>query len=119
MAEVASRAKSEFLANMSHEIRTPLNPIIGLTHMAMRADPSRPVRNYLTKIQNASKSLLSLINDILDFSKIEAGKLVAEQLPFSLERCWKIYAASMASRPMRSGYSSRSPPARTFPLPDR
>nr|CRH07381.1 putative histidine kinase. Containing 3 SBP_bac_3 domain, PAS_3 domain, His KA domain, HATPase_c domain, response regulator receiver domain and Hpt domain [Candidatus Magnetococcus massalia] len=83
-AEVANRAKSEFLANMSHEIRTPLNPIIGLTHLALQAGPGERVKDYLTKIQTSSQSLLSLINDILDYSKIEAGKLEAESFPFSL-----------------------------------
>ena len=84
-AESANREKSNFLANMSHEIRTPLNPIIGLTHLALQAGPSERVRDYLSKIQTSSKTLLGLINDILDFSKIEAGKLDAERTPFSLE----------------------------------
>ncbi|MCG8617745.1 MAG: hypothetical protein MI802_16135, partial [Desulfobacterales bacterium] len=83
-AEEANQAKSEFLANMSHEIRTPLNPIIGLTHLALRAAPNQQVRDYLEKIQASSKSLLLLINDILDFSKIEAGKLDLENIPFNL-----------------------------------
>ena len=85
-SEQANRAKSEFLANMSHEIRTPLNPIIGLTHLALQAGPSPQIREYLSKIHNASKSLLLIINDILDFSKVEAGKLSLEQAPFSLEK---------------------------------
>ncbi|MBF0383223.1 MAG: response regulator [Magnetococcales bacterium] len=84
-AEQASRAKSDFLANMSHEIRTPLNPIIGLTHLALQADPSRKIGDYLKQIQTSSKNLLSIINDILDFSKIEAGKLTVENVPFSLD----------------------------------
>ncbi|MEG3639193.1 transporter substrate-binding domain-containing protein [Magnetococcus sp. PR-3] len=84
LAEVANQAKSEFLANMSHEIRTPLNPIIGLTHLALRADPNNQVRDYLNKINTSSRLLLSLINDILDFSKIEAGKLQTESVPFAL-----------------------------------
>ncbi|MCG8617232.1 MAG: transporter substrate-binding domain-containing protein, partial [Desulfobacterales bacterium] len=85
-AEVASQAKSRFLANMSHEIRTPLNPIIGLTHLALAADPPPRIRDYLSKIRISSRSLQKLINDILDFSKIEAGKLNTELTPFSLDR---------------------------------
>jgi PAS domain S-box-containing protein len=85
-AEHANRAKSEFLANMSHEIRTPMNAIIGMTHLARRADPSPVQDGYLATIASSSESLLNIINDILDFSKIEAGKLHIENIPFSLSR---------------------------------
>ncbi len=84
-AEAATRAKSDFLANMSHEIRTPMNAIIGMCHLALNADPSPRLRNYLTKIQTSGQLLLGIINDILDFSKIEAGKLSVEQTGFDLE----------------------------------
>jgi CheY-like chemotaxis protein len=42
-------------------------------------------KEYLSKIQYASSSLLGIINDILDFSKIEAGKLDIELAPFILD----------------------------------
>ena len=84
-AEDSNRIKSDFLANMSHEIRTPLNAIIGMTYLALRANPSPPQERYLTKIGNAAESLLGITNDILDFSKIEAGKLELEHIPFMLD----------------------------------
>jgi CheY-like chemotaxis protein len=83
--ELANRTKSDFLANMSHEIRTPMNAIIGMTYLALRAAPTPQQRGYLSKIDNAAQSLLSIINDILDFSKIEAGKLELEQIAFALD----------------------------------
>ena len=84
-AEQANLAKSQFLANMSHEIRTPMNGVIGMTHLALKNDPSPRQRDYLLKIQRSSQHLLGIINDILDFSKIEAGKLEIEQVEFRLD----------------------------------
>ncbi len=83
-AEQATQAKSMFLANMSHEIRTPMNAVMGMTQLALRANPAPKLRDYLIKADTAAKSLLMIINDILDFSKIEAGHLELEDVTFSL-----------------------------------
>ncbi|WP_227496581.1 hybrid sensor histidine kinase/response regulator [Massilia litorea] len=83
-AEAATRLKSDFLANMSHEIRTPMNAIIGMSRLALMADPAPRLRNYLGKILGAGEHLLGIVNDILDFSKIEAGQLKIEQVEFDL-----------------------------------
>lgn len=84
-AEIASQSKSVFLANMSHEIRTPMNAIIGLTDLALGAQPAPKLHDYLSKIQTSSRALLSIINDILDYSKVEAGRLELESQEFSIE----------------------------------
>ena len=81
-AEAANRAKSQFLANMSHELRTPMNAIMGMTNIALRRATEPQLVDKLTKIDNASKHLLSVINDILDISKIEAGRLTLERVSF-------------------------------------
>ena len=85
LAEEASRMKSDFLATMSHEIRTPMNAIIGMLYLALNAELSPSLHNYLSKAQGAAHSLLGIINDILDFSKIEAGKLEIESIEFGLD----------------------------------
>lgn len=84
LAEAANLAQRDFLARMSHEIRTPMNGVLGMTRLAMQADPPPAQLEYLKKIQSSATLLLGIINDILDFSRIEAGKLAIEKHPFNL-----------------------------------
>ena len=102
-AESASEAKSAFLANMSHEIRTPMNAVMGMTLLALKADPSPRVRGYLEKIQSSGRHLLGVINDILDISKLESGKLALEQLDFDLEQVLDDLASVIAEKAASKG----------------
>ena len=83
-ADEANAAKSDFLANMSHEIRTPMNGVVGMTSLALSADPTPEQAEYLRAVRSSAESLRVIIDDILDFSKIEAGKLALESIPFDL-----------------------------------
>lgn len=81
-AEQAAAVKAEFLANMSHELRTPLTSIIGFTGLAAE-QPGLPdlARDYIQRVDNASRALLCTVNDILDFSKLEAGQVAIRPEP--------------------------------------
>ena len=84
-AEKANKAKSQFLSSMSHDIRTPMNAITGFANLAQTHIEDRvQVKDYLDKIQSASRHLLNLINDILDMSRIESGKVQIEESEVSL-----------------------------------
>ncbi len=102
-AETISDVKSMFLANMSHEIRTPINVIMGLTHLALNADPSTRMRGYLQRMDQASHRLLHLVNDVLDLSKIEAGKIELDSVEFSFQDMLDEVAALVSERLQAKG----------------
>jgi CheY-like chemotaxis protein len=71
---------------MSHEIRTPMNAMIGFTHLLAETELKDEQKEYITRIQDSSKHLLSIINDILDLSKMEAGKMTIENRRFAIDQ---------------------------------
>ncbi|MBF0428418.1 MAG: response regulator [Magnetococcales bacterium] len=102
VAELASLAKSDFIANMSHEIRTPMNAVLGFAELALKAELTPRVRDYLVKIENASHSLMGVISDLLDFSKLEAGQMLLDPVPFDLnlllERLADLFSKQVADK---------------------
>ena len=81
----ANEIKSSFLFNISHDIRTPMNAIVGFSELARRHinEPER-LTDYLDKVAQSSRELLSLIDDVLEMSKIEYGRIELKAEPCSL-----------------------------------
>ncbi len=85
-AEEANAAKTSFLFNMSHDIRTPMNAIIGFTNLLRKHQEEADRReDYLNKIENSSKVLLSIINNVLEMARIEKGNILIEETHWSAE----------------------------------
>ena len=104
-AEASTRVKSMFLANMSHEIRTPMNSIIGFSDLALDDNISPKTRDYLEKINENGRWLLTIINDILDISKIESGRLELEHVPFDLHVVFSQVRATIIPQAEQKGLS--------------
>jgi len=73
--EYLSRVKSEFLARMSHEMRTPMNAIIGMMQVVKMRGIQDNLKDYFSKIEDASHQMMRLIDDALDISGMEYGIL--------------------------------------------
>lgn len=75
-AQASLEAKQAFFNNMSHDMRTPLNAIIGLTELARRdTGDAEKTADYLRRIEQSGRQLLTLVSDILDISRMESGKV--------------------------------------------
>lgn len=102
MAEAANQVKGEFLANISHEIRTPMNSILGLAHLALRAETSPNSRSYFKKILSSGEHMMGIIDDLLNFARIDAGKIKIEIVDFDLynvmERLDNMIAGKVAEK---------------------
>jgi len=71
--------KSDFVATVSHELRTPLASIRLLAEtLELRAGGSPEVRDYPTRIIQATDGLHFLVENILSFNRIDKGRWVAQ-----------------------------------------
>ena len=81
-AENASLAKTSFLHNMSHDIRTPMNAILGYAQLMedeLKENQLSETSEYLEKLQQSGRILLSIINNVLDMARIESGRMEIDE----------------------------------------
>jgi signal transduction histidine kinase len=110
-AEAANRAKSDFLSRMSHELRTPLNSVIGFANV-MRKNRTGKLTpeelEYLDRITQNGKHLLSLVNDVLDIAKVEAGRLTVAKGLVNVDELIHDVVAQLQGQPRSDGVVLRA-----------
>lgn len=80
-----NEAKSTFLFNVSHDIRTPMNAVMGFTALAERhMDDPELLREYLGRVEESSRYMLSLLDDLLEMSQADAKKIRLKLEPADL-----------------------------------
>ncbi|MBN1759915.1 MAG: response regulator [Chitinispirillaceae bacterium] len=84
MAEPRQETKSAFIGLTSSEIRSTLTTITGLHNLLQETSLTAEQKRYVTSVQNATGTLLSLVNDLTDFSLIEAGEFTLDSMQFDL-----------------------------------
>ncbi|SHG78054.1 response regulator [Ferrimonas marina] len=84
-AEQANQAKTDFLTRVSREVRTPINSVLGLSHLALRHVVHPRNRDYLQKINRATRHMLAVVDDMVDINKLERGELALKREPFLLD----------------------------------
>lgn len=90
--------KSDFVATVSHELRTPLASIRLLAEtLEMRAGGSPEVRDYPTRIIQATDGLHFLVENILSFNRIDKGRWVPKFTQVKLEELIGTLRSDLAS----------------------
>lgn len=86
----AVNQKRRFLSLMSHELRTPLNAILGFAELLNGrhfGDLNEKQLDYVGKIMDSGKHLLTLVNDLLDINAIDAGLMDVDREAVPVEEC--------------------------------
>ncbi len=113
-AEAANRAKSDFLSRMSHELRTPLNSVIGFANVMKKNRSGKLTQDeleYLERINQNGKHLLSLVNDVLDIAKVEAGRMTVSKGLVNVDDLLRDVVAQLSGQPRHDGVELRAEPS--------
>ncbi len=72
--------KDKFISIISHDLRTPFSSILGFTDLLLVDDELTEVekKQYVTFIQESSKSMLALVNSLLDWTRLQTGRIKFE-----------------------------------------
>ncbi len=76
--EEANKLQADFTAMIAHDLRSPLSNVIGIAEMmdqGLFGPLSEEQKNWLGRMRNNAKNLVSLVSDFLDVSKLESGRI--------------------------------------------
>ena len=75
-----NEAKDRFLSIISHDLRTPFSSILGFTDLLIDDDTLSEIekKQYISYIQDSSKSMLALVNSLLDWTRLQTGRIKFE-----------------------------------------
>jgi K+-sensing histidine kinase KdpD len=75
-----NEAKDRFLSIISHDLRTPFSSILGFTDLLLEDDTLSDFekKQYISYIQDSSKSMLALVNSLLDWTRLQTGRIKFE-----------------------------------------
>jgi PAS domain S-box-containing protein len=73
-------AKDRFLSIISHDLRAPFSSILGFTDLLLEDDTltDDERQQYISYIQDSSKSMLALVNSMLDWTRLQTGRIKFE-----------------------------------------
>ncbi len=71
-----NETKDKFISIVSHDLRTPFSSILGFTDLILNDDEitQDETRQYVSFIQESSRSMLSLVNSLLDWTRLQTGR---------------------------------------------
>ena len=75
-----NETKDRFISIISHDLRTPFSSILGFTDLLANDDEltDEERKQYVSYIQESSKSMLSLVNSLLDWTRLQTGRIKFE-----------------------------------------
>jgi signal transduction histidine kinase len=98
---------------MSHELRTPLNSVIGFANVMRKNRSGKLTQDeleYLERITQNGKHLLSLVNDVLDIAKVEAGRLTVSKGLVNVDQLLRDVVAQLSGQQRHEGVELRADP---------
>lgn len=79
--------KSEFISLVSHQLRTPLSAVNWCTESLLAGDRGKvnnKQKEYIARISESNKRMISLVNSILDVSQIELNTFTVDAKPVDM-----------------------------------